>query len=222
MNGRPLRIGVVFGGRSSEHEVHWQAPAMLWMLAQAGHYSCSDWHYARGRWLTKQDPMKLLTQVQMQLAAVQRDGADSDSTASNGAASEDESWALLPHHEEDAPLPAIDVLWPVLHGPYGEDGTIQGMLEMANLPYVGCNVLASAVCMDKAMAKVIFAAAGLPQVPWLVVMQSLAEPRNGAERSRREAGDYPSLSSQPIWAAAWASAARNRDELSKALTGSPV
>ena len=65
----------------------------------------------------------------------------------------------------------IDILWPVLHGPYGEDGTIQGMLEMANLPYVGSGVMASAVCMDKAIAKVIFSAAGLRQTPWHLVLR---------------------------------------------------
>jgi len=65
------------------------------------------------------------------------------------------------------PLPKIDVVFPVFHGTFGEDGTIQGLLEMANLPYVGCSVLASAVGMDKLMQKMVFAAAGIP------VLQSL-------------------------------------------------
>ena len=56
----------------------------------------------------------------------------------------------------------LDVIFPVLHGPYGEDGTVQGLLELANVPYVGCGVLASAVGMDKAMMKLVFAAHGLP------------------------------------------------------------
>src|SRR5688500_769495 len=58
----------------------------------------------------------------------------------------------------------LGVIFPVLHGPYGEDGTVQGLLELANLPYVGCGVLASAVGMDKGMMKVVFAQHGLPQV----------------------------------------------------------
>jgi D-alanine-D-alanine ligase len=66
----------------------------------------------------------------------------------------------------------LDVVFPVLHGPYGEDGTVQGLLELANLPYVGCGVLASAVGMDKGMMKVVFAQHGLPQVEYAVVLRS--------------------------------------------------
>lgn len=223
MNGRPLRIGVVFGGRSSEHEVSLaSARNVMDALTQAGHTVVPIGITPEGRWLTSKDPMKLLTQVQDAASS----GADSDSTASssvdsNGAASEDESWALLPHHAEDAPLPAIDVLWPVLHGPYGEDGTIQGMLEMANLPYVGCNVLASAVCMDKAMAKVIFAAAGLPQVPWLVVLRNhwQQSPEMVLSEVEEKLGDYPFfVKPANLGSSVGISKARNRDELSKALT----
>ena len=65
----------------------------------------------------------------------------------------------------------LDVIFPVLHGPYGEDGTIQGLLELANVPYVGAGVLASAVGMDKAMMKVVFAARGLPVCPYRVVLR---------------------------------------------------
>jgi D-alanine-D-alanine ligase len=66
---------------------------------------------------------------------------------------------------------ALDVVFPVLHGPYGEDGTVQGLLELANIPYVGAGVLASAVGMDKAVAKQVFAARGLPQAKYLVVLR---------------------------------------------------
>ena len=65
----------------------------------------------------------------------------------------------------------IDVIFPVLHGPYGEDGTVQGLLELANVPYVGAGVLGSAVGMDKAVMKTLFAAAGLPIVPHLTVLR---------------------------------------------------
>lgn len=228
MNGRPLRIGVVFGGRSSEHEVSLaSARNVMDALTQAGHTVVPIGITPEGRWLTSKDPMKLLTQVQdADSSSEDSDGADSDATdhssvASDSAASENESWALLPHHAEDAPLPAIDVLWPVLHGPYGEDGTIQGMLEMANLPYVGCNVLASAVCMDKAMAKVIFAAAGLPQVPWLVVMRNhwQQSPEMVLSEVEEKLGDYPFfVKPANLGSSVGISKARNRDELSKALT----
>src|SRR5437764_6168238 len=73
----------------------------------------------------------------------------------------------------------LDIVFPVLHGPYGEDGTVQGLLELANIPYVGAGVLASAVGMDKAVAKLVFAARGLPLAPYLVVLrqQWLAKPK---------------------------------------------
>jgi D-alanine-D-alanine ligase len=67
---------------------------------------------------------------------------------------------------------ALDVVFPVLHGPYGEDGTVQGLLELANVPYVGAGVLASSVGMDKAAAKMIFAARGLPLAKYLVVLRN--------------------------------------------------
>jgi D-alanine-D-alanine ligase len=74
----------------------------------------------------------------------------------------------------------LDVIFPVLHGPYGEDGTIQGLLELANVPYVGAGVLASAVGMDKALMKVVFAAAGLPVCPYRVVLRHEWERRRDA------------------------------------------
>ena len=69
----------------------------------------------------------------------------------------------------------VDVFFPVLHGPMGEDGTIQGMLELAGMPYVGSGVLGSAVGMDKAMTKIVLTQAGIPQIPWNLVMRSECE-----------------------------------------------
>ena len=76
---------------------------------------------------------------------------------------------------------SLDVVFPVLHGPYGEDGTVQGLLELANIPYVGAGVLASALGMDKAVAKLVFAARGLPLAEYLVVLRSewMAASRDG-------------------------------------------
>jgi D-alanine-D-alanine ligase len=87
---------------------------------------------------------------------------------------------------------ALDVIFPMLHGPYGEDGTIQGLLELANVPYVGAGVLASAVGMDKGMMKVIFAARGLPVCPYLVVLrhQWLADEAGTAAALEKTLG-YP-------------------------------
>ena len=101
----------------------------------------------------------------------------------------------------------LDVVFPVLHGPYGEDGTVQGLLELANLPYVGCGVLASAVGMDKAMMKVVFAQHGLPQVDYAVVLRSewAARPRRRPRRRCWRACRRRSSSSRPTSARASAS-----------------
>jgi len=79
---------------------------------------------------------------------------------------------------------SIDVVFPVLHGPYGEDGTVQGLLELANVPYVGAGVLGSAVGMDKAVMKKLFAADGLPIVPYLTLLRPDWERRRDSLTSR--------------------------------------
>lgn len=147
-DSQSLRVGVLFGGRSGEHEVSLHsARNVMDALQEAGHTVIPVGITRTGRWLTENDPMALLNEA---LAA------DVHEEATGG-------WRLLPSGRE-AP-PTMDVVFPVLHGPYGEDGTVQGLLEMANLPYVGCGVLASAAAMDKDIAKKLFAQAGLPQTP---------------------------------------------------------
>jgi D-alanine-D-alanine ligase len=138
------RVGVLFGGRSSEHEVSLaSARNVMEALRQAGHQVVPIGITPQGRWLPRPNALALLT----------GDVADAPPSCDAG-------WGLLPHSAPDEPLPAIDVIFPVLHGPYGEDGTVQGLLEMANLPYVGSGVLASACAMDKAIARRLFAEAG--------------------------------------------------------------
>ena len=152
---KSYRVGVLFGGRSSEHEVSLaSARNVMDALRQAGHQVVSIGITPEGRWLPQPDA----------LARLSGDVADEP-------APEEDGWGLLPHGGPDAALPAIDVVFPVLHGPYGEDGTVQGLLEMANLPYVGSGVLASACAMDKVIARRLFADAGLPQTAYEVVQR---------------------------------------------------
>jgi D-alanine-D-alanine ligase len=143
-----VRVMVVFGGRSGEHEVS-LASARAIMEALEGRHEVIPVGITRsGRWISSGDPMREL-------------GSRSEEiTAGNGPPAKTEE--KLP-----AALGSVDVVFPVLHGPYGEDGTIQGMLELAGIPYVGSGVLASAVGMDKLTMKKIFAHHGLPQVKWL-------------------------------------------------------
>ncbi len=160
-----LRVGVVFGGRSGEHEVSLNSAGnVMEALRQAGHHVIPIGVSTQGRWLTHGDPIALLASGDTDRPVSQPLNGEADL----GQPQADDRWGLLPHVDELEPLSAIDVIFPVLHGPYGEDGTIQGMLEMANLPYVGCGVLASALGMDKAVSKVIFEQLGLRQAAYMV------------------------------------------------------
>ena len=124
-----MKVAVLSGGRSSEHDVSLRSGASVSAgLAQAGHEVLPVLIERNGRWL--------------------HDG---------------EGVSLVPA----AGLLGADVVFPVLHGPFGEDGTVQGLLECLDVAYVGCDVLASAVCMDKLTLKRLFAANGIPQVDFV-------------------------------------------------------
>ena len=147
------RVMVVFGGRSGEHEVSLaSARAIIEALRRDGRHEVVPVGITReGRWISSEDPMR-------ELEAASREIIGAGSTAAPPA----KTGEKIP-----STLGTVDVVFPVLHGPYGEDGTIKGMLELAGIPYVGSGVLASAVGMDKITMKKIFAHHGLPQVEWV-------------------------------------------------------
>ncbi len=148
-----LRIGVIFGGRSGEHEVSIASAAAIFAHLDPARYEAVPIRIEKdGRWVLTGEVPKALS-----AADVRREGAG---TALQAV---DPSTALAGN--------GLDVIFPILHGPYGEDGTVQGLLELANLPYVGAGVLGSAVGMDKAVMKTLFAAAGLPIVPHVTVLR---------------------------------------------------
>jgi D-alanine-D-alanine ligase len=113
----------------------------------------------------------------------------------------------------------LDVIFPVLHGPYGEDGTVQGLLELANIPYVGCGVLASAVGMDKVMMKVVFAARGLPICDYAVVRKAdWAANRDGVTKMVMEQLAFPVfVKPANLGSSVGISKAKDRDELIAAI-----
>ncbi len=158
------RVAVVFGGRSAEHEIS--------VLSARSVIDALDPHryevLAIG--VTKDGRWELLPSGPPALPAGAPPGALAGVSPGSGTEialdQEPGSQALV---AADGSRTPIDVVFPVLHGPYGEDGSIQGFLEMAGVPYVGAGVLASAVGMDKAVQKVLFAAAGIPGVPYEVV-----------------------------------------------------
>jgi D-alanine-D-alanine ligase len=155
-----VRIMVIFGGRSGEHEVSLaSARAVVETLRESGRYEVLPVGITReGRWISSGDSMRELESCARKLA-----GSYPTSSSSSVA----EQLAAPVSEKLPVGLDAADVVFPVLHGPFGEDGTIQGMLEIAGVPYVGSGVLASAAGMDKVTMKKIFAYHGLPQVEWL-------------------------------------------------------
>jgi D-alanine-D-alanine ligase len=171
-----LRIGVLFGGKSGEHEVSLTSARAVMAALDRDKYDVVPIGITKGgRWLAGGDPLAALeaaadplllpagAELRMKNEELRADQSVADVTNIMLAARPDPQFSILNAQS------SIDVIFPVLHGPMGEDGTVQGLLELAGLPYVGCGVLASAVGMDKAMMKAAFAAAGLPMVPWLLI-----------------------------------------------------
>ena len=165
MSGK-IRVGVIFGGRSGEHEVSLMSAQSVMKALDRRKYDVVMIGIDRqGRWLT----------------------GDVTAALESGAADAARPAALLPdpqtsallelsgdatHRASLSEVTELDVIFPVLHGPYGEDGTIQGLLELAGIPYVGAGVVGSAVGMDKAIFKAVMVAHDLPILPWRLVLAS--------------------------------------------------
>ena len=152
------RVGVVFGGRSGEHEISIRSAKTVIEQLDREKYDVVPLAISpEGEWLSPADSLALLPRETQDdfLAAFGEPGKDA------AALTGDAGISGLTAIDGGESVP-IDVVFPVLHGTYGEDGTIQGLCEMADLPYVGCGVLASACGMDKAFMKILFRDAGLP------------------------------------------------------------
>lgn len=157
---KKLRVGVVFGGRSGEHEVSVRsAQTVIEALGQDKYEAIPIAITKTGKWLSPADSSNLLPGEIKQLLPRGIVKGESRDVAIIGDPSHQGLIALGAESFRAQPL---DVVFPVLHGTYGEDGTLQGLLEMAGVPYVGCGVLASSCGMDKVTMKALFHEAGLP------------------------------------------------------------
>ncbi|HLJ80308.1 MAG TPA: D-alanine--D-alanine ligase family protein [Ktedonobacterales bacterium] len=181
--GRKLRVGVIFGGRSGEHEVSVASAASVLRALDPEKYEVVPIGItSEGRWLAGADPRRMLEGAPMETS-----GEQSAVTAVS-MTGDPTQHGLVPHESASgASVPPLDVAIPVLHGTYGEDGTLQGLLEMANVPYAGSGVLGSALGMDKEKAKLVFKAAGLPIVDWLTARRLEFERDPAALSARIEA-----------------------------------
>jgi len=167
---RKLRIGVVFGGQSGEHEVSLASARSVMAVLDPEKYEVIPVGITHsGQWLIAGDPMAVLAESGVPGVAA---GGPTSAPIARGTG---ESGRELVPGATGGTFPKLDVIFPVLHGPYGEDGTIQGLLELAGVPYVGCGVLASSLGMDKIASKQIFVSLGLPIVPFREVKRRYFE-----------------------------------------------
>ncbi|WP_345518248.1 D-alanine--D-alanine ligase family protein [Nocardioides conyzicola] len=183
------RVAVVFGGRSSEHAISCVTAGSVLAAIDPERYDVVPIGIAvDGRWVLESgDPERLRIEGPDRLPAVDGD------RATIALAPEATSTGLVVTEPSQPPrtLGDVDVVFPLLHGPWGEDGTIQGMFEMAGVRYVGAGVLASAVSMDKAYMKVVLAAAGLPVLPSITVTAREWERDPAGCRERAASIGYP-------------------------------
>ncbi len=151
MTDAPLTLALVFGGRSGEHDVSVVSARSVDRALDRERYRVVPMAIDRqGRWADPGTAARVLT---------------GSGDRADRVVAFDGKLAVDPRLLDGS----VDVVVPILHGPYGEDGTVQGMLEMLDLPYVGCDSGASALCMDKRMTKRVLAWADVPTSPWLEV-----------------------------------------------------
>lgn len=177
-----LRVGVIYGGRSSEHEVSLaSAAAVLRQLNPKQYEAIPICIQQDGRWSLADKPPSALSEIDLTEPANRPALSSNQSGESREVhflAYPAESQIMTIHIDSEPSHEGIrafvskfglDIIFPVVHGPFGEDGTLQGLLELANVPYVGTGVLGSAVAMDKAVAKTLFSSNDLPIVKHLLV-----------------------------------------------------
>ncbi len=160
---RKIRVGLIFGGRSGEHEVSLMSARSVMDAIDKEKYEVVPIGITKeGRWTLSQMPQLTIGEEPLRPAALL---GDPSNRALMQVRAEGNQVTL-------SSVTELDVILPILHGPYGEDGTVQGLLELAGLPYVGAGVVGSAVAMDKVIFKKVMQAEGLPILPYMLVLRS--------------------------------------------------
>lgn len=189
---KKINVGIVFGGKSAEHEVSLMSAASIIKAIDKEKYNVVPIGITKeGSWMIYSGPVE-------QIENGEWEGISNKLLRDKP---KENTFSIIPLGKKGSDLKQvvptglankIDVVFPALHGPYGEDGTIQGLLEMADIPYVGAGVLASSLCMDKVYAKKIFELEGLNVVEYVVVLRNKLEKHLDEYVSRIEEGfEYP-------------------------------
>ncbi len=182
-----IRLGILFGGKSGEHEVSLTSAASVITTLDANKFDITAIAITKAGRLANVSEARAMLPLHLHgriafYNALEAGGSGIRMIASNSA-------------KEKLSIARPEIIFPLLHGPYGEDGTIQGMMEIAGLPYVGCEVLASAVGMDKDVSKRLFMQAGLPVLPYrIIVARDLSTRLEVLRRGIEEEFGYPMFS----------------------------
>lgn len=211
MSSKKIRVGVIFGGRSSEHEVSLRSAQSVMDAIDKARFEVVPVGITKtGKWLLHPQALPMLVAASNPamlpadfVAAHRHPNPDAEAVKDS---------SILPTKTQ---LEPIDVFFPVLHGPYGEDGTLQGMLEMAGVPYVGTGVLASAVGMDKIVFKDVMKANDIPVAPYWHCLRSrwTREPEQVLDEVEAALG-YPVFTKPPnMGSSVGVCKCRNREEL---------
>ena len=214
-----LRVGLIFGGKSGEHEVSLASAQSVARAIDRTQYDVVMIGVTKdGRWLAGDHVLQQLASISpTPLLGKCDEPMNGKSSIGNGKPLMSAMSAAL---DQSSPLMSIDVAFPLIHGPFGEDGTVQGLLELADVPYVGAGVAASAVGMDKALMKAVFRANGLPIVGWMMVLRRdwEARPEEMIHRIEKAFG-YPCfIKPANLGSSVGVTKANNWDELAQALT----
>src|SRR5712692_2476892 len=221
MAEKKIRIGIIFGGRSGEHEVSLASAASVIANLDKDKYEVVPIGITKeGSWLLGVEPPQLQT-AEQHITSDTNPYENPQQTTAVTLTGDPSLRRLIPvrSNEQLGSEGTLDVIFPVLHGTYGEDGALQGLLEMANVPYVGCGVLGSALGMDKEKMKMIFSSVGLS------VVEALTYRRNEWERSPEEILDaverrlgYPCfVKPVNLGSSVGVNKAHHRDELAHAI-----
>jgi D-alanine-D-alanine ligase len=214
---KKLRIGVIFGGRSGEHEVSIRsARAVIDAMDPAKYEVVPIAITKEGNWLAPAAAAELLPETTQGLLTSNTRSGNKEDVAIIGDPSRS---GLVRLESSGNPAELLDVVFPVLHGTYGEDGTIQGLLEMAAVPFVGGGTLASACGMDKVIMKALFRNAGLPicEYTWLLRSEYERDPENVLGLIEKQIGFPAFVKPANLGSSVGISKATDRDSLAQAI-----
>ncbi|UJF32799.1 D-alanine--D-alanine ligase [Paenibacillus hexagrammi] len=223
---RKIRVGLVYGGKSGEHNVSLQTALAVMKAMDFSKYEVTPFYITKqGEW--KSGPKLLAAPAGTKELTFGESAAESGSSTSyalspifSSMGAKGEVQVAAASGQEQASSAGLDVIFPLLHGTFGEDGTIQGLFEMANIPYVGAGVLASSVGMDKVMMKKVFAQEGLPQCVFRHFTKTQWEKDRAYHLMELETAiGYPCfVKPANLGSSVGVSKARNQEELIQAVT----